>query len=171
MPNLTALCHEHKCDKCSTYLEHLLIAACMGELCTRPDGLEAWLDHAWAATMNNICRDVCKPLAKKLDVACDLCDTRDDEIDCCWWTINELCNKLNEEHLLQCQLEEWLAWHKGKPREDSEATMGSPLPRKRQAVGVLPPPTLLAVYMPADVPAEVGIPPLQQSMDNHGAPL
>ena len=30
MPNLTALCHKHKCDKCSTYLEHLLIASRVG---------------------------------------------------------------------------------------------------------------------------------------------
>ena len=65
MPNLTALCHEHKCDKCSTYLEHLLIANRAGELCACPEGIEARLDHAWPATMNNICREVGEPLAKK----------------------------------------------------------------------------------------------------------
>ena len=32
MPNLVVLCHEHKCNKCSTYLEHLLISAHVGEL-------------------------------------------------------------------------------------------------------------------------------------------
>ena len=80
MPNLTALCHKHKCDKCSTYLEHLLISACMGKLCTHPNGLEAWLDHVWPAAMNDICRDVGEPLSKKLDVTCDLCDIKDDEI-------------------------------------------------------------------------------------------
>ena len=46
MPNLTALCHEHKCDKCSTYLEHLLMASWVGELCAHPEGLEVRLDHA-----------------------------------------------------------------------------------------------------------------------------
>ena len=68
MPNLTVLCHEHKCDKCSSYLEHLLITARAGELRTRPNGLEAWLDHAWPTAMNDIHRDVGEPLAKKLDV-------------------------------------------------------------------------------------------------------
>ena len=51
MPNLVTLCHKHKCDKCSTYLEHLLIGAHVGELCARPDGLKVWLDHAWPATI------------------------------------------------------------------------------------------------------------------------
>ena len=36
MPNLTALCHEHKCDKCSTYLEHLLIANRVGKALRSP---------------------------------------------------------------------------------------------------------------------------------------
>ena len=83
MPNLTALCHEHKCDKCSTYLEHLLIGAHVGELCAYPNGLEAQLDHAWPATMNDIHRDVDKPLTKKLDVTCDLFDVKDNEINHC----------------------------------------------------------------------------------------
>ena len=65
MPNLTALCHEHKCDKCSTYLEHLLIANRAGKLCAHPEGIEAWLDHAWPTAVNNICREVGEPLAKK----------------------------------------------------------------------------------------------------------
>ena len=65
MPNLTALCHKHKCDKCSTYLEHLLIANQVGKLCARPEGIEAQLDHAWPATMNDIHRDVGEPLIKK----------------------------------------------------------------------------------------------------------
>ena len=64
MPNLTTLCHEQKCDKCSTYLEHLLIGAHTGELCAHPAGLEGWLDHAWPATMNDIHRDVGEPLAE-----------------------------------------------------------------------------------------------------------
>ena len=58
MPNLATLCHEHKCDKCSTYLEHLLIGAHAGKLCTHPDGLEARLDHVWPTAMNDIHRDV-----------------------------------------------------------------------------------------------------------------
>ena len=62
MPNLVALCHEHKCDKCSTYLEHLLIGAHVGELCTHLDGLESQLDHVWPAAMNDIRRDVGEPL-------------------------------------------------------------------------------------------------------------
>ena len=106
MPNLTALCHEHKCDKCSTYLEHLLIAARMGELCAHPDRLKAWLDHAWPTTMNDIRREVGEPIAKKLDVPRDLCDTRDDEINRCWWAINDLRDQLNTEHRLQRRLEE-----------------------------------------------------------------
>ena len=68
IPNLTTLCHEHKCNKCSTYLEHLLMASRAGELCTHPKGLEVGLDHAWPATMDDIRRDVGEPLAKKLDV-------------------------------------------------------------------------------------------------------
>ena len=137
MPNLTALCHEHKCDKCSTYLEHLLIANQAGELCTRPEGLEAWLDHVWPATMNDIRRDVSEPLAKKLDITCDLCDIKDNEIDCDQQMINNLHDKLDKERWLQCRLKEWLAQDKGKQKEESEVTMGSPLPHKCQAVGVL----------------------------------
>ena len=121
--------------------------------------------------MNNTHRDVGKPLSKKLDVAHDLCDTRDDEIDCCQWTINHLCNKLDDEHRLWCRLEEKLAQYKGKQKEELEVTMDSPLPHKCQAMGALPPPTLPAVYMLADIPAEVAIPLPQQSMGDHAAPL
>ena len=96
MPNLTVLCHKHKCDKCSTYLEHLLISACAGKLCTHPDGLKAWLDHVWPAAMNNIHRDVGEPL--KLDVMHNLCDIKDDEIDCNRQEISDLYNRLTEEH-------------------------------------------------------------------------
>ena len=169
MPNLTALCHEHKCDKCSSYLEHLLIAAHMGELCARPNRLEVWLDHAWPAAMSDIHRDVGEPLAKHLDVACDLCDTRDNKINCCRWAVNDLRDQLDAEHRLRRRLEEKLAKYKGKQKEESEATMDSPLLCKRQAVGVPPPPMLPAVYMLADVPTEVAIPPPQKLMDDHGA--
>ena len=161
--------HKHKCNKCSTYLEHLLIANRAGELCARPEGIEARLDHAWPAAMNNIRRDVGEPLAKKLDVVCDLCDTRDDEVDRTRRTINDLCDKLNAEHRLQRRLKEKLAKYKGRQKEESEVTMDSPLPRKRQAVGVPPPLMLLAVYMLADIPAEVAIPPPQKSTEGHGA--
>ena len=160
MPHLTALCHEHKCDKCSTYLEHLLIAGCTGELCAHPDGLESRLDHVWLAVMNDIHRDVSEPLAKERDVARDLCDTRDDEIDRCRRMISDLRNQFDGEHRLRHRLEDKLAKYKGKQKEELEVTMDSPLPRKRQAVGVPPPPTLPAVYMLADIPAEVAIPPL-----------
>ena len=115
MPNLTALCHEHKCDKCSTYLEHLLIANRVGKLCAHPKGLEARLDHVWPAAMNDIHRDVGEPLAKKLDVVCDLCDTRDDEVDHARWTINNLCNQLDAEHRLRRRLEEKLAKYVLRP--------------------------------------------------------
>ena len=171
MPNLTMLCHEHKCDKCSTCLEHLLIAAHAGELCARPNGLKSWLDHTWPAVMDEIHKDVSEPLARKLDVACDLCDTRDDEIDCCRQTINDLHDQLDAEHHLRCRLKEKLAKYKGKQKEELEATMDSPLPHKHQAVGVPPPPMLPAVYMPADIPAEVAIPPPQQSTGIHAVPL
>ena len=40
MPNLITWCHGHECVKCSTYLEHLLLGACAGELCAHPDGLD-----------------------------------------------------------------------------------------------------------------------------------
>ena len=46
--------------------------------------------------------------------------------------------------------------------------MGSPLPQKRQAARAPPPPTLPAVYMPADIPAEVDMPPPKRSKDNCG---
>ena len=128
MPNLTALCHEHKCDKCSTYLEHLLIANWAGKLCTRPEGLEVWLDQAWPAAMDDIRRDVGKPLAKKLDIACDLCDARDDEVDRSRRTISDLRDQLDVEHCCRRRLEEKLAKYKGKQKEESEATMDSPLP-------------------------------------------
>ena len=101
MPNLAALCHKHKCDKCSTYLEHLLIGACAGKLCTCPDGLEARLDHTRPTAMNDISRDVGKPLSKKLDAARNLCDVRDDEIDRNWWEISDLHDRLAEEHRLR----------------------------------------------------------------------
>ena len=147
MPNLTALCHKHKCNRCSTYLEHLLIGAHMGELCAYPTGLEERLDHAWPTTMNNIHRDVGEPLTKKLDVACDLCDIKDDEISCNWQEINKLHNKLNEDCCLRHRLEDCLAWYKGKWKDELEVTMGSPLPHKHQVAGDPPPPTLPAVYM------------------------
>ena len=171
MPNLTTLCHEHKCDKCSTYLEHLLITSCAGELCIRPKGLEEQLDHAWPVTMDDIRRDVGEPLAKRLDVARDLCDTRDDEVDRARQTINDLRDQLDAEHRLRCRLEEKLAKYKGKHKEESVVTMDSPLLRKRQAVGVPPPPTLPAIYMLADIPVEVPVPPPQHSTGVHVAPL
>ena len=169
MPNLTALCHEHKCDKCSTYLEHLLIANRAGGLCARHEGLEARLDQAWPAAMDDIRRDVGEPLAKKLDVARDLCDARDDEVNCSRRMISDLHDQLDAEHHRRRRLEETLAKYKGKQKEESEATMDSPLPRKWQAVGPPPLPTLPAVSMPADIPAEVAIPPPQKSTEGHGA--
>ena len=119
--------------------------------------------------MNDIYKDVGKPIAKKLDVAHNLCDTRDDEIDCCLRAINDLCDQLDTEQRFQRRLEEKLAKYKGKQKEESEATMDSPLPRKQQVAGVPPPPMLPAVYMPADVPLEVAIPPPQKSTEGHGA--
>ena len=47
--------------------------------------------------------------------------------------------------------------------------MDSPLLHKWQVVGVPPPPTLPAVYMPADISVEVAIPPPQKSTEGHGA--
>ena len=116
----------------------------------RPKGLEAWLDHAWPTAMDDICRDVSEPLTKKLDVVRNLCDTRDDEVNHARQTIIDLCDELDAEHCLQRRLEEKLAKLKGKQKEELEATMDSPLPHKQQVVGFPPPPTLLAVYMPAE---------------------
>ena len=97
MPNLTVLCHEHKCNRCSTYLEHLLIGTHVGELCTHPAELEQWSDHACPTTMNNIHKDVGQPLAQKLDTACDLCDIKNDEITHTCMEVINLCNKLAGE--------------------------------------------------------------------------
>ena len=169
MPNLTTLCHEHKCNKCSTYLEHLLITAHMGELCAHPNRLKVWLDHAWPATMNDIHRDVSEPITKKLDVTRDLCDTRDNKIDRYRRVINNLCDQLNAEHCLQHRLKEKLAKYKGKQKEELEVTMDSPLPHKWQVVGAPLPPTLLEVYMLAAVPMEVAIPLPQKLTEGHGA--
>ena len=47
--------------------------------------------------------------------------------------------------------------------------MGSPLLHKRQAAGHLLPPTLAAVYMPAEIPAEVDIPLPKKLKDGCGA--
>ena len=47
--------------------------------------------------------------------------------------------------------------------------MGSPLPCKFQAVGALLPPPLPAVYMPAEIPVAVDIPPPQKLKDSRGA--
>ena len=58
MPNPTALCHEHKCDRCSMYLEHLLLSACAAEICTHLTGLKQWLDYAWPTAVNDIHKDV-----------------------------------------------------------------------------------------------------------------
>ena len=171
MPNLTVLCHEHKCNKCSTYLEHLLITAHAGELCAHPDGLESRLDHAWPTIMNDIRRDVSEPLTKQHDVVHDLCDTRDDEINRCQRMINDLRNKLDDEHCLRHRLEEKLSRHKGKQKEELEVTMDSPLPHKHQVTGALLPPTLLEIYMPADIPAGAAMPPPQQSMGDLAMPL
>ena len=82
---------------------------------------------------------------------CDLCDTRDDEVDRARQMINDLRNKLDAEHHLRRRLEEKLAKYKGKQKEESEVTMDSPLLYKWQAAGVPLPPTLPAVYMPADI--------------------
>ena len=166
MPNLTALCHEHTCNKCSTYLEHLLIGAHMGKLCAHPDRLERQLDHAWPAAMNDICRNVGEPLAKKLDVMCDLCNIKDDKIDCNRWEINDLCDKLAEEHRLQRRLKERLAQYKGKQKEESEATMGSPLLHKCQVAGAH---CHQHCQQYTEIPAEVDIPPPKKSKDGRGA--
>ena len=50
--------------------------------------------------MNDICRDVGEPLAKKLDIACDLCNVKDNEIDRNWQTIKDLHDKLDKERRL-----------------------------------------------------------------------
>ena len=117
----------------------------------------------------DIRRDVGEPLATKLDATCDLCNVRDSEVDRNQWKISDLHNKLAKEHRLRQRIEERLAWYKGKQREESEVTMGSPLPCKCQVVGAPPPPPLPAVYMLAEIPAEVDIPPPQKLKDGRGA--
>ena len=59
--------------------------------------------------MNYICRDVGEPLTTKLNTTCDLCDVRDDEVNCNLQEINNLHDKLAEEHRYQRWLEEQLA--------------------------------------------------------------
>ena len=49
--------------------------------------------------------------------------------------------------------------------------MGSPLPHKHQAAGAPLPPSLLAVYRLADIPAEVDIPLPKKSKDDRGVHL
>src|SRR6266481_1741145 len=59
--NLLTMCHTGTCVQCSSSLEHLLIANCMGEMCAHPADLPKMLDHAWPATMGNIREDVAVP--------------------------------------------------------------------------------------------------------------
>src|SRR6266481_4930512 len=60
--NLLTMCHTGTCVQCSSLLEHLLIANHTGEMCAHPANLPKMLDHAWPATMGNICEDVTSPL-------------------------------------------------------------------------------------------------------------
>src|SRR6266481_7450095 len=60
--NLFTMCHTGTCVQCSSLLEHLLIANCAGKMCAHPANLPKMLDHAWPATMGNICEDVTSPL-------------------------------------------------------------------------------------------------------------
>ena len=168
MPNLTALCHEHKCNKCSIYLGHLLLSTCVGELCTHPTGLEQWQDHVWPTTMNNIHKDVSQPLTQKLNITCNLCDVKDNQITHAHMEVIDLCDKPAEEHRLQHRLEDYLAQYKGKQRDNPEAMMGSPSLHKHQVAGDLLPSTLLAVYMPVDIPAGVDILPPKWLKDDCG---
>ena len=75
--NLMTMCHEGTCPKCSSSLEHLLIANQVGEMCACPAGLEQMLEWAWPAVMADICEDASSPLCGKIDnVVCTIthCD-------------------------------------------------------------------------------------------------
>jgi len=72
--------HKHNCERCSHYLEHLLLGAHVGELQAHPTELEQWLDHAWPTAMDDICKAVAQPLQERLDVAGNFCNIKDDEI-------------------------------------------------------------------------------------------
>ena len=57
----------------------------------------------------------------------------------------------------------------GQAERGIGGNIGFPLPHKHQVAGAPLPPTLLAVYMPADIPVEVDIPLPKKLKDNHGA--
>ena len=80
MPNLAMWSHEHNCERCSCYLEHLLLGARVDELQAHPAELEQWLDHVWPATMDDIRKAVAQPLQERLDAAGDFCNIKDDKI-------------------------------------------------------------------------------------------
>src|SRR6266481_1005401 len=95
--NLLTMCHTGTCVQCSSSLEHLLIANCVGKMCTRPTNLPKTLDHAWPATMNDIHEDVASPLLGEIEnVNCVLTD-RNDEITHLWGKVNHLHAKRNSE--------------------------------------------------------------------------
>src|SRR6266481_7744167 len=76
--NLLTMCHTGTCVQCSSSLEHLLIANCMGEMCAHPTDLPKILDHAWPATMSDIHEDVASPLLGEIENAnCVIMDCED----------------------------------------------------------------------------------------------
>jgi len=129
-PNFAMWSHKHNCERCSHYLEHLLLGACAGELQAHPAELEQWLDHVWPTTMDDIHKAVTQPLQERLDVAGDFCNIKDDEIAQLQLVNVDLHEDLAVEQRAQCQVEDRLDRLKGKQREESEASVGHPSSHK-----------------------------------------
>ena len=91
--NLLTMCHTGTCVQCSSLLEHLLIANHAGEMCAHPANLPKMLDHAWPATMGNICEDVTSPLLGEIENTNCVITDHEDEITHLQGEVNRLCTK------------------------------------------------------------------------------
>src|SRR6266481_3039219 len=95
--NLTTMCHEGTCPKCSSLLEHLFIANQAGEMCACPTGLQQMLERAWLAIMADICEDVSSPLCGEIDNAVRTIMDRDKEIAWLRADLNHAHTKCEDE--------------------------------------------------------------------------
>src|SRR6266481_5261699 len=116
--NLLTMCHNGTCAQCSSSLEHLLIANRTGEMCARPANLTRMLDHAWPATMGDICEDVASPLLGEIENANCVIMDHDDEITHLWGEVNCLHAERDEETARRRRIEERLSRIKGTQRDN-----------------------------------------------------